>query len=122
MSDSLSKEGKKREYLTEHDRLAHLFVTDRFAFEIERKRIIADTIEDICSTDECKEKMRAQQKELDRILKGSGSAENRFAMIQSLFWHHVVNEWQPALQEFQTALSSLKYDKKKRSPLSLVKK
>ncbi len=51
----------------------------------------------MCCSEEFKEKLRAQQKELDKTLKGMGSHENRLAMIQALLWHHVVNSWQPAL-------------------------
>lgn len=122
MSDFLSKAEKHQEYLNEHDRLAKLFVTDRFAFEMERKRIIDRTIDDMCCSEEFKEKSKKQQKELDRILKGAGSAENRFAMIQALFWHHVVNKWQPAMQKYFPTLGSLKKSKQNRSELSLVKK
>lgn len=123
MADLLSKAEKHREYINEHDRLANLFVTDRFAFEMERKRIISGAIDDMCCSEEIKERLRAKQKELDRTLKGMGSAENRLAMIQALLWHHVVNKWQPALQEYLTTLHSLKEESKRnRSALSLVKK
>lgn len=122
MSDLLSKAEKDREFFKEHDRLAKLYVTDRFAFEMERKQIIDKTIDNMCCNEEFKEKLRVQQKDWDRILKGAGSAENRFAMIQALFWHHVVNEWQPALQEFLTTLNSLKKSKRNRSVYLLFKK
>ena len=122
MADFLSKAEKHQAFLNEHDRLANLFVTDRFAFELERKRIIHKAIDDMGCSEESNEKLRTQQKEWDRILKGAGSAENRFAMIQALFWHHVVNEWQPALQKYVTTLNSFQKDKHKQSTLSLVKK
>jgi hypothetical protein len=38
--DTVSISDKHQQYLDEHDRLANLFVPDRFAFELERKRII----------------------------------------------------------------------------------
>lgn len=122
MSTSLSQAEKKQEFLKEHDRLAHLFVTDRFAFELERKRIINKTIDEMRCSEAAREKMRRQQKDLDRVLKGAGSAENRLAMIQALFWHHVVNRWQPALQEFLTATSWVKNSKGRRPTLYQVKK
>lgn len=121
MSDLLSKEEKHQEYLNEHERLAKLFVTDRFAFEIERKRLIDESIDDMCWSDETKERMREQQKDLDRILKGAGSTENRLVMIQALVWHHVVNTSQPALQKYIKSLHSFKKIKLNRSKLSLVK-
>jgi hypothetical protein len=84
---------------------------------------IDKTIDDMCcSSEEFKEKLRIQQKEWDRVLKGAGSAENRFAMIQALLWHHVVNKWQPDLQKYLKALNSLKKSKRNQSVSSLVKK
>ena len=120
MSDFLPKAEKNQEFLKEHDRLANLFVTDRFAFEQERRRIINKTIDDMCCSQEAKEKLRIQQKDLDRVLKGAGSPENRFAMIQAIFWHHVVNQWQPALQKFLTTANSVKKNKRNSSALFLV--
>jgi hypothetical protein len=121
MADLSSSAIKHQEFLNEHDRLAKLFVTDRFAFEIERKRIIHEAIDNFGCSEKSKNRLRTQQKEWDRILKGAGSAENRFSMIQALFWHHVVNEWQPALQKYVTTLNSTQIGKNKRSTLSLVK-
>lgn len=121
MSDFSFPAEENREFLKEHDRLANLFVTDRFAFELERKRIINKTINEMCCTEEKREKLRLQQKDLDRVLRGAGSSENRFAMMQAIFWHHVVNRWQPVLQEFLTATNSVKKNKPNRSALSLVK-
>jgi len=121
MSDSTSKADKQREYLDEHDRLANLFVTDRFAFELERKHIINQTIDHM--DDKLKEKLRAQQKEWDRILNKSGSNENRFAMIKTIFWHHVINNWQPDLQQHSTTLKTLAVgSKRSRPPLSFMDK
>jgi hypothetical protein len=48
MTDPSLKAEKHQEYLNEHERLAKLFVTDRFAFEMERKRLIDEAIDDIC--------------------------------------------------------------------------
>jgi len=98
MLNNVSKADKHQQYLDEHDRLANLFVTDRFAFELERKRILNETIDSYYSSEKFKEKLRVQQKELDRILKGMGSSENRFAMAQALLWHHMVNRWQPQIE------------------------
>lgn len=123
MSDLFSKKAEReRECLKEHDRLANLFATDRFAFELERKRMIDKTIDEMHCSDEAKENLRRQQKDWNRVLKGAGSAENRFAMIQVLFWHHIVNKWQPALQKFLTTTNSLKKNKPTRPTLSVVEK
>lgn len=74
MANSLSKAEKHRKYINEHDRLANLFTTDRFA------------------------------------------------MIQALLWHHVVNDWQPVLEDYVTTLNSFQRSRRNRPALSLVKK
>lgn len=118
----LPKAEKNQEFLEEHDRLANLYVTNRFAFEKERKRIINETINNMSCREELKEKLRAQQKDWERILRGTGSAENRFAMIQALFWHQVVNNFQPALQTCVATLHPLKNSRRRQSALTLIKK
>ena len=119
MVDNISKADKQhQQYLDEHDRLTSLFVTDRFAFELERKRILDEAIDSMYT----REKRKAQQKEWDRILKGIGSAENRFAMAQALLWHHMVNIWQPDLQEYSTALNVLVKGLCNRPVFTLAKK
>ncbi len=110
---------KERKYLEQHDRLAHLFVTDRFAFEAERKRMIDKTKNGRGYSEEIKEKLNLRQKNLDRALKGAGSPENRFALIQAFFWHCIVNEWQPAFKKHFPVLNSLKKSTPDHSTLSL---
>lgn len=122
MAYSISNSEKHRKYINEHNRLADLFTTDRFAFEMERKRIIKETINNMSGSEEFKEKMRAQQKKLDKMLKGAGSAENRLALIQALFWDHVVNSWELAMQNSIHTLNSFKRSKHDRPALSLVRK
>ena len=106
MTDVSPKEEKRQEYLQEHERLARLFVTDRLAFERERRRLIEQTIEDSCRSAPIQERMRGLQKNLDRILKSAGSNENRLALIQAFFWDHIVNKWQPTLHIYLEALHS----------------
>ncbi|MGB3211687.1 MAG: hypothetical protein WBB19_13370 [Desulforhopalus sp.] len=69
MSGFLPKSEKDRKFLEEHDRLASLFVTDRFAFEMERKRIIDEIIDNMCCSEKSKDRLRVPQKEWDRVLK-----------------------------------------------------
>lgn len=121
MLNNVPKADKHQQYLDEHERLADLFVRDRFAFEQERKRILNETIDNYYSCEKWKEQLRTQQKELDSILKSVGSAENRFAMAQALLWHHLVNNWQPGLKERATTLNNLVRSKHIRPRLSLVK-
>lgn len=94
---------KRQQFLDEHDRLANLFKDDRFAFERERKRIIKESIDHMYTRD----RRRLQQQELDRILSSTGSSDNRFAMIQALFWHNLFQKWQPALHNNSTTLEKL---------------
>ena len=122
MSDFSSKEEKRQNYLNEHDRLSNLFITNRFAFELERKRIIREAIDDMACSEEIKDRLRARQKKLDKTLKGMGSSENRFAMIQALLWHHVVNKWQPALQNYSVTLNSFEKSMYQQRTVRLVKK
>ncbi|MCP4339490.1 MAG: DUF3135 domain-containing protein [Desulfobulbaceae bacterium] len=122
MSDFSKKEENRQKYLYEHDRLSNLYITNRFAFELERKRIIREAIDDMTCSEEIKDRLRVQQKKLDKTLKGMGSAENRFAMIQALLWHHVVNTWQPALQNYSTTLNSFEKSMYHRPTVRLVKK
>jgi len=117
MQNSLSKTRKQQGFLDEHDRLANLFVTDRFAFELERKRVLDEVIAGMYNC----EKRRAEQKELDRILNRMGSSENRFAMIQALFWHHMINNWLPMLEEKSAQLNTMAKDIRSKPVLSLLK-
>ncbi len=113
---SVKKEWKQQ-CLKEHERLSNLFTSNRFAFELERKRLIQDTIDRRVN----KEKLQEQQNEWDRILNGIGSAENRFAMIQSLFWHDFVNNWQPGLEAVDTELNTIMLGMGSQKDIFLVK-
>jgi len=112
-----AKKERQRQCLEEHDRLSNLFVSNRFAFELERKRLIQSTID----SNENRERLQKQQNEWDKILNGIGSAENRFAMIQSLFWHDFVNNWQPGLEEAVSDLNTIILRIGSRKKLFLVK-
>lgn len=67
---------KEQRYIDEHERLADLLIADRFAFELERKKLLQELVNFT--------RPEKLQNEWDKILNGMGSAENRFAMI-SLF-------------------------------------
>ena len=96
MTDSLSKTDRQRQHRNKHARLAELFITDRFAFELERKRLIEENLKSLSCP---RQRARAEelQKKLDCILQGAGSEHNRFVMMQMLFWDHVHNVLIPAL-------------------------
>jgi hypothetical protein len=114
---TIPKTTKKQRFIDEHERLENLFITDRFAFELERKRLLHESI----NHTHHREKLQKQQDEWDRILNGIGSADNRFAMIQSLFWYHLVNNWQPELQESLATLKTLVRGNCNQPVLSLLK-
>ncbi len=100
MTDSLSKTDKHRQYLHEHARLAELFTTDRFAFELERKRLIEENLKSLNCP---KQQARAKelQKKWDRILQGAGSEHNRFVLMQMLFWDHIFDVFLPTLESLR---------------------
>ncbi len=80
----------------ELEHLATLFREDRLAFERERRRLIREAI-DSYEDEKIRAGLERQQQLLDRALRGSGSAENRLALIRALFWDQVVNRFLPAL-------------------------
>ena len=90
----------KEQALKDHERLSHLFIEDRFKFELERKRVIEKKLKNIKN-----EKRRGNliklQKKWDNILKNSGSAHNRFILIQMLLWGQVYDQFRPALNCFR---------------------
>ena len=97
------KEKRKRESLERHSALSKLFKEDRFAFELERKRLIEEVIQSARS-EKHKEKLTALQASWDKRMKGAGSSHNRFLLAQAFFWDHVQYAWLPALQEFKGVL------------------
>lgn len=116
MPKAISLADRHEQYLAEHSRLARLFATDRFAFELERKRILQENIDEMCNP----QQRKAEQKKLDKMLKGIGSGENRFALIQALLWHHMINNWQPKIERCSTALHDLTKGSPKQPPLKLL--
>lgn len=89
--------------LEEHARLNKLFKEDRFAFERERKRMIDEVINS-ARDEEQKERLKALQKSWDDKMKKAGSKHNRLVIAQHLFWKHVEEKWNPALQDYSHLL------------------
>ncbi len=83
--------------IAEHERLSQLFKENRFLFELERKQAIEKTINRI-KRKKLQENLKKLQAKWDKTLKNSGSAHNRFVMVQMLLWDAVHNEWLPALK------------------------
>ncbi len=67
-------------------------------FELERKQAIEKTINRI-EKKKLQKDLKQLQAKWDKTLKNSGSAHNRFVMVQMLLWDAVHNEWLPAIQK-----------------------
>ena len=96
----------KKKALEEHERLNKLFRENRFAFERERKRMIDEIINN-AESEEQREKLRALQDSWDNRMKKAGSKHNRLILAQHLFWKHIDEKWNPALQEYSRALKDI---------------
>ena len=92
--------------LSEHERLHKLFNDNRFAFELEKRKMINEIIEQARDEDR-KKRLRDIQESWDNKMKKAGSKYNRFVIAQNLFWDHVENIWNPFLQECSRELKSL---------------
>ena len=103
------KEEREKRALEEHNRLHTLFKENRFAFELERKRMIKEVIDSV-KDEETRNNLIAFQADWDKKMKGAGSAHNRFVLAQTFFWEHVHEKWLPKLKEFESILNS-KYPK-----------
>ena len=90
----------------QHKRLHKLFNTNRFAFELERKKMINEIIEKATSEAQ-KIKLREIQESWDNKMKKAGSKHNRLVLAQHIFWEHVENIWNPFIQECSKELRSL---------------
>ena len=102
---SQEKERREKASLENHARLVRLFKEDRFAFELERKKRIADLINQV---DDPKQRKRlwSLQADWDTKMKNAGSPHNRYVLAQTFFWEHFHEKWQPTLQHFSRRLNS----------------
>jgi hypothetical protein len=92
--------------IEQHERLHRLFNENRFAFEMERKKMLNEIIES-APTEAQKEKLRTIQESWDNKMKKAGSKYNRLALAQLLFWDHVENIWEPFIQKCGKELRTL---------------
>lgn len=92
--------------IAKHERLHKLFKENRFAFEIERKRMINEVIESANSKSQEK-RLRAIQNSWDNKMKKAGSKNNRLVLAQHLFWEHFNNTWNPLIQECSKELRGM---------------
>ncbi len=103
---SQEKEQREKESLEEHARLSKLFKENRFAFELERKKRIADLINRI-EDPEQRQRLWSMQADWDNKMKNAGSAHNRYVLAQTFFWEHFHEKFQPALQQFSRRYSNV---------------
>jgi uncharacterized protein DUF3135 len=101
---SQEKEAREKKSLEKHTRLAKLFRENRFAFELERKTMIADLIDGVADK-ELREKLWSFQTAWDRKMKNAGSPHNRYVLAQTFFWEHFHEKWQATLQKFNRRLN-----------------
>ena len=96
----------KKNAIERHERLHKLFIENRFAFEIERKKMLDEIIESAADEDQ-KKRLRTIQESWDEKMKKAGSKNNRLILAQHLFWDHVENIWNPFIQECSRELKGL---------------
>lgn len=79
-----------------HEKMSRLFTENRFLFELERKKLIAQAIE-AAEGDGQKTVLKQIQGNLERILNNAGSEHNRFVLMQMLFWDGVNQSFRPLI-------------------------
>ena len=98
------KKKREEEALKRHARLSRLFKENRFAFELERKKMIDEVINSP-DDEEQRKSLRALQDSWDKKMKGAGSRHNRFVLAQTFFWEHFHEVWQPSIQKYNYILN-----------------
>ena len=98
------KKEREKESLKKHARLCELFKKNRFAFELERKRMIDEIINSSDDEDQ-RNRLRAIQAAWDKRMKKAGSNHNRFVLAQTLFWRHFYETWWPEIQKCNSQLN-----------------
>jgi hypothetical protein len=101
---SQDKEKREKESLARHARLSRLFNENRFAFEIERKRMIAEVIDSV-EDEKQRDLLVSFQNSWDKKMKNAGSPHNRYVLATTFFWEHFNEKWHPALKKINKALS-----------------
>ncbi len=105
------RKSNEKRAIEEHERLHRLFKENRFAFELERKKMVNEIIENAGSEAQ-KNRLRKMQESWDKTMKNAGSKHNRLVLAQHLFWEHVNNIWNPSIQEFSKELRSFMTNKR----------
>ena len=102
------KKKREQEALKEHARLAKLFQENRFMFELERRREIERCIK--TADPDVQPTLQNMQRDLDIMLKGAKTPENRLALIRATLNHHVINKFIPALNAFRKQDAECNYE------------
>jgi len=102
---SQEKEQREKASLERHARLSKLYQENRFAFELEQKKRIADLIKSV-EDPEQRRRLRSMQADWDKKMKNAGCLHNRYVLAQTFFWEHFHEKWQPALQQFSRRLGN----------------
>jgi hypothetical protein len=100
----VEKEKGTKQALDRHARLSRLFKENRFAFERERKKMIAEVISR-ARDEKQRDRLRALQEAWDKKMRSAGSEHNRFVLAQTLFWDHFHENWQPTIQKCNAILN-----------------
>ncbi len=99
------KENREKASLEKHQRLARLFKENRFLFEIERKKMIAEII-DSAGDEKQKNSLRVLQASWDKRMKSAGSEHNRYVLAQTFFWEHFHEKWHPTIKKLSQTLNT----------------
>jgi hypothetical protein len=101
---SQEKEKREKGSLKRHARLSQLFRENRFAFELERKRMIAEVIDSV-ENKEQREQLLSFQASWDKKMKNAGSQHNRYVLAETFFWEHFHEKWHPTIKKLNNALN-----------------
>jgi len=100
------KQKREKEALECHDQLHRLFTEDRLSFEKERKRMIDEFFKNI-KDKKIKKKLWELQIKWDKNMKNADSEHNRFVLAKKMFWDHFHENWNPAINEFDSLLKEI---------------
>jgi len=98
------KKEREKAALKKHEQLSRLFREDRFRFELERKKMIAEVI-DTAPDEAQRDTLRSIQATWDKRMKSAGSRHNRYVLAQSFFWEHFHEVWHPAIKKASQVLT-----------------
>ncbi len=105
--EAVEKSNRTKKALAEHARLSELYKKDPTSFELERRRLIVREIAQ-CHDVRLRKKLEQFQSDINRIIKGAGSDENKLMLMQAMLTHKFVNEFIPALKSLEQISTMLK--------------